>query len=297
LRGIAETRTSDLCIARAEVRVQSVALDAFSMAPESASLKSARPAIQARASAGACHAPLPLRSTVDWIMIRRALAAVLLIASVNAAAAQDPPAVLPDKATSALAASLKAAAAHKKHIWTSLPPFNDDGTVNGYIEIARGDRRKYELDIAANKRKVDRIIPKELGGYPINYGIVPQTISYDGDPFDVLVLGPAIGGGRTVRGVIVGVMFMEDEKGLDSKVVISRVDRDGKPLHQLTPEIQREVGEYFKRYKDNQPGMFSKVPGWGTAEQGKAYVATTHLFFKNCRQNPGRACQVDTSRQ
>jgi inorganic pyrophosphatase len=230
-------------------------------------------------------------------MMRSALILVLFISSVAGAAAQDPPRVLPDKATTALADNLKAAAAHKKHHWTTMAPFNDDGTLNGYIEIARGDRRKYELDIAANKRKVDRVIPKEIGGYPINYGIVPQTISYDGDPFDVLVLGPAIGGGRTVRGVIVGVMFMEDEKGLDSKVVISRVDRDGKPLHRLTPEVQHEVGEYFKRYKENQPGVFSKVPGWGTAEQGKAYVETTHAFFKDCRQNPGKPCQLDMGRQ
>ena len=44
-------------------------------------------------------------------------------------------------------------------------------------------------------------------------------MSYDGDPFDALVLGPPIDGGTTVRGVVVGVMYMQDEKGLDSKVV------------------------------------------------------------------------------
>ncbi len=33
-----------------------------------------------------------------------------------------------------------------------------------------------------------------------------------------------------MRGVIVGLMLMEDEKGLDSKVVLSLVDRDGRPL-------------------------------------------------------------------
>ena len=202
-------------------------------------------------------------------MNRSAVILLLLISSVTGASAQDPPPLLPAAATTKFADSVKAAAAHKKHHWTRMSPINEDGTVNGYIEIARGDRRKYELDIATNKRKVDRIIPKELGGYPINYGIVPQTMSYDGDPFDVLVLGPAIGGGRMVRGVIVGVMFMEDEKGLDSKVVISRVGKDGKPLHQLTPEIQHEVGEYFKRYKDNQPGLFSKVPGLGNRRAGQ----------------------------
>ena len=44
--------------------------------------------------------------------------------------------------------------------------------------------------MSTNERAIDRIIPKAIGGYPVNYGFVPQTVSYDGDPFDVLVLGP-----------------------------------------------------------------------------------------------------------
>ena len=49
--------------------------------------------------------------------------------------------------------------------------------------------------MGANRRAMDRTIPAEVGGYPVNYGFVPQTVSYDGDPFDVLVLGPPIEGG------------------------------------------------------------------------------------------------------
>ena len=124
-------------------------------------------------------------------------------------------------ATAQLARSLEAATRHARHIWRDTPPVNDDGTVNAYIEISRGDRRKWELDMGANARAIDRVIPESVGGYPVNYGFVPQTVSYDGDPFDALVLGPAIDGGETVRGVVVGLMCMEDEKGLDSKVVLS----------------------------------------------------------------------------
>ena len=81
--------------------------------------------------------------------------------------------------------------------------------------------------MGANVRAVDRVIPQAIGGYPINYGFVPQTVSYDGDPFDALVLGPPLPGGSIVSGIIVGLMFMEDEKGLDSKVVLSPIDRMG----------------------------------------------------------------------
>ena len=63
-------------------------------------------------------------------------------------------------------------------IWRDTPPTNADGTVNAYIEIARGDRRKWEFDMRANARAIDRMMPEEVGGYPVNYGFVPQTVSY-----------------------------------------------------------------------------------------------------------------------
>ena len=55
----------------------------------------------------------------------------------------------------------------------------------------------------SNERAIDRLIAPKVGGYPVNYGFVPQTISYDGDPFDILVLGPPLAGGSLVRGIIV----------------------------------------------------------------------------------------------
>jgi inorganic pyrophosphatase len=204
---------------------------------------------------------------------------------------------LPPGATTALAASLRNAEAHANSVWRDIAPVNADGTVNGYIEIARGDRRKWEFDIRANARAVDRTMPADVGGYPVNYGFVPQTVSYDGDPFDVLVLGPPIDGGRLVRGVIVGLMFMEDEKGLDSKVVTSPVGRGGRPRYALTAAVQREIGDYFQRYKLHEPGAFSRVPGWGTAAEGRAHVATTHAFFRNCRAPASAPCRVTVNSQ
>ena len=199
---------------------------------------------------------------------------------------------LPAAAVTRLSESLNAARAHAKHVWRDTPPFNADKTVNAYIEIARGDRRKWEFDMRANARKIDRMIPAAIGGYAVNYGYVPQTISSVGDPFDALVLGPPLTGGRVVRGVIVGVMFMEDEKGPDSKVVLSRLDRNGGPLHVLTPAIQEEIGDYFKRYKQGQPGMFSRVPGWGTIAEGLKHVETTHAFFLRCRERRDSDCRL-----
>jgi inorganic pyrophosphatase len=230
-------------------------------------------------------------------MIRAAAFSAALLAGSAFAAERDEraPTTLPLHATTELSRSLDAAMRHRSHVWRDTPPLNGDGTVNGYVEIPRGDRRKWEFDMGANRREVDRTMPASVGGYPVNYGFVPQTVSYDGDPFDILVLGPRIEGGRLVRGVIVGVMRMEDENGLDSKVVISQTGPGGRPLHALTLEEKQRIGEYFKRYKAHEEGKFSTVPGWGGVAEGLSYVTTTHAFFTTCRVSAESTCTLATA--
>jgi inorganic pyrophosphatase len=213
----------------------------------------------------------------------------LLLAPIVAAAqiAGSPPRVLPASATAQLLQSLDAARQSTSHVWRDTPPMNKDGTVNGYIEIPRGELRKWEFDMRANARAIDRVMPEEVGGYPVNYGFVPQTVFYDGDPFDVLILGPALPGGQVVPGVIVGVMFMEDEKGLDSKVVTSPVDGSGRPRYSLSAADRARIGGYFARYKKHEPGKFSKVPGWGSPAEGLAHVQTAQAFFRDCAKAAG----------
>ena len=219
----------------------------------------------------------------------------LLIAALPLAGAQTAtpaPEELPAAATTKLISSLAAASAHKAHVWRDTRPWNDDGTINGYIEIAQGDRRKWELDIGKNARAIDRMIPESLGGYPINYGIVPQTVSYDGDPFDILVLGPPIEGGKSVRGLPVGVMVMEDDHILDSKVVVTPIDAQGRPLYQLTEPIKQQLTDFFNRYKLHIQGASTRVPGFGTREDGMALVRQTHAFFQQCRDRAGSSCRI-----
>jgi inorganic pyrophosphatase len=219
--------------------------------------------------------------------------ALSIAALIAAQVPREPPAVLPPAATVKLAASLEAAGKHRHHIWRDTPPTTDRGIVNAYIEIPRGERRKYEFAMRENARIVDRIMPADVGPYPVNYGFVPQTISYDGDPFDVLVLGPAAPGGRLVRGRIVGLMLMEDEKGIDSKVVLSPVGNDGRSTHTLTDDDKARIARYFDTYKRHEPGGFSNVPGWGSSADGLAHVTMTHAFFRQCRDNNGSACRAD----
>jgi inorganic pyrophosphatase len=203
-----------------------------------------------------------------------------------------PSPVLPPEAVAQLESSLDAASSHALHVWRDTPPVNDDGTVNAYVEIPRGDRRKYEFDIGRNRREIDRVIPAEVGGYPANYGFVPQTVSYDGDPFDALVLGPALRGGDVVRGVVVALMHMNDENGADSKVVLARAGPDGEPLDTLMENDRLRIGDYFLRYKRHQSGTFSDVPGWADAAEGLDYLKTAHGFFLQCRNLGEQPCAL-----
>jgi inorganic pyrophosphatase len=215
------------------------------------------------------------------------------IASSGAGAQERPPAdTLPVAAAKALASSLDAAKSFSRHHWRDTPPWNSDGTLNAYVEIARGDQRKWEFNMARNARAIDRVMPNEIGGYPVNYGFVPQTVSYDGDPFDALVLGPALPDGALARGVVVGLMNTEDENGMDAKVVLSPVGPDNRAVYELTAGERARIGGFFERYKQWEAGKFSRVPGWGTVTDGEAFVRVTHSFFRQCRTIRTADCTV-----
>ena len=61
------------------------------------------------------------------------------------------------------------------------------------------------------------------------------------------MLGPPIPGGRVVRGAIVGLMLMEDEKGWDAKVVLSLMGREARPRKQLTERDQLDIASCFRQ--------------------------------------------------
>lgn len=173
--------------------------------------------------------------------------------------------------------------------WRDASPFNEDGTVNAYIEIPEGVSTKFEYDIGADTTIVDRELHPSVGNYPVNYGFVPGTFGYDGDPFDALILGPPLKSGEAVNGVIAGVMYMDDEKGSDPKVIISAVDANGKALYELTTADKARLRSWFDGYKkpDAHKGKWSKVTGFGDADAGRRVTnETTNRFQTGLDSNP-----------
>lgn len=193
---------------------------------------------------------------------------------------------LPPASSSQVQAALLSTRGHTSHVWRDTPPFNADGSLNGFVEIAAGERRKWELDIGENRLRLDRVLDEAVGGYPVNYGFVPQTASCDGDPFDVLVLGAPIASGTLLAGTVVGVMYMDDEKGPDGKVIMAPQPEPPQEPSILTSELEQQLRRWFDAYKaaDADRGRWSAVRGFGSADEGRRLVALTHGFYRNERE-------------
>ena len=73
-------------------------------------------------------------------------------------------------------------------MWHDISPgAQAPSVINVIVEIPKGSQNKYEYDKNNNVIKLDRVLYSPLH-YPGDYGIIPQTLSDDGDPLDALVL-------------------------------------------------------------------------------------------------------------
>lgn len=165
-------------------------------------------------------------------------------------------------------------------VLSSLTPGkNSPEEVNVIIENPMGGAPvKYELDKETGLMFVDRFLHTAMY-YPGNYGFIPHTLSGDGDPVDVLVLGMVpVMPGAVIASRPVGVMMMEDDKGLDEKIIAVPVARLY-PYHDnvtdvgdIRPILKDQIEHFFTHYKDLEKGKWSKVLGWGDADAAKKMI-------------------------
>jgi inorganic pyrophosphatase len=151
--------------------------------------------------------------------------------------------------------------------------------INVIIEIpAQADPIKFEVEKESGAVYVDRFMGTSMR-YPINYGYVPHTIAGDGDPVDVLVVTPfPLLPGVVIRCRPVGVLKMEDESGMDAKVVAVPVSKltplydKVQTIEDLPELLMKQTVHFFEHYKDLEPGKWVKVVGWGTVEEAKQEI-------------------------
>ena len=146
---------------------------------------------------------------------------------------------------------------------------NPPHDVNVIIEIPQGGSPvKYELDKESGALYVDRFLHTSMI-YPANYGFIPHTLSGDGDPVDCMVVGPTpVVPGVVIRCRPIGALLMEDESGIDEKLLAVPVDK----LHPFYTAVSSyrdlpqilidQIGHFFAHYKDLERGKWVKVKRW-----------------------------------
>jgi len=167
---------------------------------------------------------------------------------------------------------------------------NPPDEVNVIVEVPVGaDPIKYELDKDSGAIFVDRYLYTAMF-YPCNYGFIPHTLADDGDPIDVMVIGRLpVQPGVVLRSVPIGVLKMEDEAGIDAKILCKPTTKIT-PVHRKTlnytdvPEIDlQRIAHFFSHYKDLEPDKWVKVEGWGDADEAKQIIRDGIEAEKNNR--------------
>lgn len=153
---------------------------------------------------------------------------------------------------------------------------NPPDDCNVVIEVPLGGEPiKYEIDKPSGAMFVDRFLYTSMR-YPCNYGFIPHTLSEDGDPMDVMVIGSrALVPGAVVAVRPVGVLLMDDEKGMDEKLIAvphNRLTQYYDKVIEYTdlPEILVDrIQHFFEHYKDLEPNKWVKITGWKDKETAR----------------------------
>ena len=152
--------------------------------------------------------------------------------------------------------------------------------INVIIEIpAMSEPVKYEYDKDACMLVVDRFMNTTMQ-YPANYGFIPQTLSEDEDPIDVLVVTPTpLRHGAVIRSRPVGILKMTDEAGIDAKIIAVPHDKltasysHIKEASDLPALLLQQIEHFFEHYKDLEKGKWVKVEGWSNAMEAREAIS------------------------
>jgi inorganic pyrophosphatase len=150
---------------------------------------------------------------------------------------------------------------------------NIPNEINVIIEIPmHSEPVKYEVNKESGVLFVDRFLTTPMF-YPVNYGYMPQTLSEDGDPVDVLVVTPVpLVGGSVIACRPVGMLRMTDESGIDAKILavptnkLSKIYQSIQSYEDMPQHLLNSLEHFFTHYKDLEEGKWVKLNGWAGPE-------------------------------
>ncbi|WP_058534472.1 inorganic diphosphatase [Legionella saoudiensis] len=159
--------------------------------------------------------------------------------------------------------------------------------INVIIEIPMNSGPvKYEVNKDSGVLFVDRFLSTPMF-YPANYGYIPNTLSEDGDPVDVLVITPVpLINGSVIPCRVVGVLKMTDESGVDAKLLavptnkLTKIYESVESYKDLPEYLLNSIKHFFSHYKDLEEGKWVKVDGWEGPDAALAEIVASVERFK-----------------
>ena len=144
------------------------------------------------------------------------------------------------------------------------PGLAPDAAIDVLVEIPAGTNEKWEADEAGRALHHEQLDGRprvvQYLAYPANYGMVPCTLlpagqGGDGDPLDVVVLGPAVARGALLHVRPIGVLRLVDDGERDYKILAVRSRgplsdvRDLASLDARYPGVRAILETWFTHYK------------------------------------------------
>lgn len=166
----------------------------------------------------------------------------------------------------------------KINLLTDFIPIYEDGDVNAVIEIPSGTLEKWELNKSSGQIEWELVndTPRVVNylGYPGNYGMIPRTLlskeqGGDGDPLDIIVLGPPAERGQVVKCKIIGVLYLKDRGEQDDKLVAVSTNS---PLYKISS---------IEELNENYIGIYEILQLWFTNYKGKGKMKSKGFGDKN----------------
>lgn len=151
-----------------------------------------------------------------------------------------------------------------------------------FVEMPKGSKNKYERNEETGEIMLDRAFYGS-SQIPFDYGFIKETKGEDGDPLDavLLVTHPTFPG-CVVDAEVVGCLEMEDEGGIDHKIIaVPKAKLDPrwahvKDINDLTEHQKAEIKEFFDTYKKLEPNKWVKTGEFWTKEKALELVEAAH---------------------
>lgn len=165
------------------------------------------------------------------------------------------------------------------------------------VEIPTGSANKYEFNTVSKEWELDRVLYGAMN-YPCEYGFIPQTIDYDGDPLDILCLvSQPTFPGCTITTRVVGILRMIDQGELDYKLIaVNATDnrfRHVEKLADLGPGKLDEISNFFLRYKEIEKKDVV-IEGYGDQQEAESVLEECYEMFKACQTNANNLSKAET---